>query len=408
MNIYKESISENGISVITAENPSSDIVSLVFCFRAGSRHDSPGQKGYAHFLEHMIMKGSVKYPSVAAISDLTDPLGAYLNAYTSVESLRLIFQVPKNGFKKIFGLIADLVINPVFEDKTLENEKKVVLQEIGRAMSDPQKLVWIKSFENAFSGSSFANYPLGKKEDIIEASSDDLKEYMKRWMTPERSVLVVSGNISHEEVLSLTGKFYGRWDPKGFSDEPEKIDLKPGSYHFDFPAEQNHIDISGLYELPDIKEWAALNVALVILAKGRDSILVNLLRQKMGLVYSVIADAALYKGYFIYRIGTSTDFREQVIKLILKEIKDLPKKIDGVVVKKAKEQFANNLVRDISDPIKEITFIYNYWLGYGRFIKPGDIIKAVRSLKPDDVRRAAEKYFRPKDIAITSVGRKGK
>ncbi len=407
MNTYQKSILPNGLSVITSENKSSDIATISFWVMAGSRYESPNMRGCAHFLEHMLLKGSKKFPSAFKIGAILDRTGALSNAVTGPERIYLFIKSAKNGAEKMFELLADIVLNPLIEDKALATEKSVIIQEIRRAADNNPKRVWTEAYKKIFKGHPIANDPLGDEDFIAKATAEDLRNYHKKFFVPNRSAIIVSGGLSHNEILKLSKKFFDKQEVFSASDN-----LKPFFPNFAdrrLFIKQNTAQYNLVFDFPhqavDIKELAAFEIIKNYLSYGQSSMLQQELRQKRGLVYSMSANSSAYRDAGLFSIETATTKPKETAQIVLRCINNLKKNFNQKIFGELKNQTLNIIIRQMSDPLFEIQFLGKFWhLFHNQPAFPFAFFNAVKNCVYEDTLTVGTKYLTEKNLFTAILG----
>ena len=163
MRKYRKSRLKNGFTVITCMDDSTEIVDIDIVVKTGARYEGKGQEGYAHLLEHMLMKGSHHYPTPLDIALFTERAGAYFNAATSNQRLKLELQTVRHRANDMLEFMCDIALHPILDKDVLENEKKVVMQEIDKSDDDHWRRLWTEASKRMLKGHPLANRTLGSK-----------------------------------------------------------------------------------------------------------------------------------------------------------------------------------------------------------------------------------------------------
>lgn len=406
MKNYKESKLKNGLTIITNEHKDSDVVMISVLIKAGSRHETNNERGLTHLLEHMLLKGTKNKPSAFDISFITDRQGAYLNAYTNVERIAVVMEVAKGKIKEMFDLLADIVMNPLFDKKVLENEKKVVLQELKIARDNPSKRLWLESVSRIFKGHPLANYPLGFEETISQVTSEDLKNYYNKFLKPNLTAVIATGAIKHEECLKYCQTF-NNWPSA--KDENMKC-LPPeihGGYAFEsMPGSQTYLNM--IFSIPklEFKKLITLQLISNFLGFGHTSVLYQELRHKLGLVYGISAYSVSYEDADLFYISTSTTNPQQVITTTLDQIFNLGEHFKENLLSEIKEQYINVLLRKLSDPFTEVSFLEDNWVSHQRLITLDEIINTVRIINYKDILELKDKFLTRENLFVMALGEK--
>ena len=197
----------NGLRIVTERMAGIASASVGVWVLAGGRHEAAEQNGIAHFLEHMAFKGT-KRRSALQIAEEIEDVGGYINAYTSREVTAYYARVLEADVPLGLDVIADIVLNPVFDPKEIEVERHVILQEIGQALDTPDDIIFDWLQEAAFPDQPLGRTILGPAERIEGFGRDDLTGFVAQNYGPDRMILSAAGAVDHDRLVAaaqLTG-----------------------------------------------------------------------------------------------------------------------------------------------------------------------------------------------------------
>ena len=157
---YEKKVLENGTRVILAPNKHTETVMVQILVEAGSKYENAGNNGISHFLEHMMFKGTKKRPTAKIIAEELDQVGGASNAFTSKEQTGYWVKVPKKYFSMAFDVVSDIYLNSTFDQKEIDKERGVILQEMAMYKDMPMHHVWVY-FRNLFYGKYQSNSTTG-------------------------------------------------------------------------------------------------------------------------------------------------------------------------------------------------------------------------------------------------------
>ena len=198
---YTKTILENGLRVITIPMKDNPTVTVFVLVEAGSKYETKNKNGISHFLEHMCFKGTVKRPNNFDISTELDNIGSRYNAFTSQEYTGYYAKAQYGHLDKILDIVSDMYLNPLFDDKEIEKEKGVILEEINMYEDLPQYKV-----QNLINELVYGDQPAGwdiagPKENIKNMSQADFITYRNKFYTSSATTVIVSGNFEEEKVI---------------------------------------------------------------------------------------------------------------------------------------------------------------------------------------------------------------
>ena len=199
---------DNGIRVVTTPIPTSESATITVWVGVGSRSESDKIAGLSHFIEHIVFKGSKKYPSAKAISETVDALGAEMNAGTSKEWTNFYIKTRSANLDKAFDVLSDMVLRPLLDEREIEREKGVIVEEI--AMYEDTPIYKIGDlFENLiFKGDNLGRDIIGSKETVKGLKKNDFLRYRDMHYYTNNIVVSVAGGVTQEKVMALAEKYF--------------------------------------------------------------------------------------------------------------------------------------------------------------------------------------------------------
>ncbi len=315
----------NGLVVLTETMTHVRSVSVGVWIRNGSRREVREENGLAHFMEHMVFKGTERR-SAEAIAREMDSVGGMLDAFTSKEQICFNAKVLDEHLPIAFDVIADLVLRPKFDSEDVKKERQVVLEEIKMDLDNPEYLL-----HEIFTRGFWPEHPLGRPilgtpETVKKFNREGLKKRFQDWFAPDRLVLSAAGNVKHEQVLELVEREFGGLKPSGEPDD-ESAPSTDAPIHVESKRdlEQVHVCI-GVPSVPLADERRfAVAVMNNLLGGGMSSRLFQNIREKLGLAYAVFSELTPYSdaGMMTVYAGTAKENVGQVIDLVVKEFRDL-------------------------------------------------------------------------------------
>ncbi|MDO9616003.1 MAG: pitrilysin family protein [Bacteroidota bacterium] len=337
---------KNGIRIIhqEAKSPVSHFGVLI---NTGSRDEEANEQGIAHFIEHVIFKGTQKRRAFHILNRIED-VGGELNAYTTKEETAVYATFLSEYYQRSMDLISDILINSTFPTKELELEKEVVIEEINSYKDNPSELIFDEFEEILFDGHPIARNILGTPELIKTFNKNSILKFMDENYHTDQIVLSSVGNISMAKFIHLAEKFFGSI--------PEKIRTKKRSDQYNYHPEirivqkdtfQAHCIIGNL--APTIFSPKRMQMVLlnnILGGASMNSRLNMVLRERNGMAYNVESG---YTGYFdtgefsVY-FGTDKENMEQALRLVNKEFRKIKEQPMGILqLSRAKKQLIGQL-----------------------------------------------------------------
>jgi predicted Zn-dependent peptidase len=325
--MYQKTVLHNGISLIT-ERSQSRTVSFGIWIDVGSRDEDHGMSGCAHFVEHMLFKGTTTRDAAAIAREL-DRLGGQANAFTSKEHTCLYGTVLDKQLPQLVALLSDLFLLSLYPEHEVERERSVIVQEIGMVQDTPEDLAHDLFAEILWAGHPLGRPVLGEPEAIATMTRARLKKFMGQGYIPSRVLISAAGNVEHEALVTMlaaVSAFAATTVPaepaparQAPAPLPAKIIVQPKR------LEQAHV-LLGTYGLPANSEARyALALLSTILGGNMSSRLFQEVREKRGLAYSIYSfvDAASDSGVVGIYAGIGHEAVNEVMALISVVIGDI-------------------------------------------------------------------------------------
>jgi zinc protease len=222
---YTETL-QNGLKVILIPMPSDGLVSYYSIVRTGSRDEyEPGHSGFAHFFEHMMFRGTKKYPG-NVYDKIVISMGADANAYTTDDYTCYHLSITKDNLEKVMELESDRFQNLFYEEPAFKTESGAVYGEYRKGKTSPFFWIWEKLLSSAFTKHTYKHTTIGFEEDIkaMPTMYDYSISFFNRYYRPENVVLLIVGDINPKEIMPMVKSYYGEWK-KGYV--PPKIETEP-------------------------------------------------------------------------------------------------------------------------------------------------------------------------------------
>jgi len=239
---YKVEELENGLKVISIPLKNPHIISYYTIVRSGSRNEiEPGKSGFAHFFEHMMFKGTKKFPPQIYNNILTK-LGAGTNGYTTDDyTCYYIVFAGRENLEKVVEIESDRFINLYYNEEMIKTESSVIEGEYYTSISDPSSKIYELLRDTAFEKHSYKHTTMGYLEDILDMPHqyEFSLVYKKRFYAPNNTILLVAGDFDHEELMKLIKKYYSSWEKSDYEliTPVEPPQEKAKRLHYDWPSQ---------------------------------------------------------------------------------------------------------------------------------------------------------------------------
>ncbi|MFC0431193.1 pitrilysin family protein [Kutzneria buriramensis] len=397
----RRSLLPGGLRVVTEQIPGVRSASVGIWVNVGSRDELPPVAGAAHYLEHLLFKGTDRRTS-AGISEEIDAVGGELNAFTSKEHTCFYAHVLDQDLPLALDLVSDVVFHAVCAEKDMETERSVVLEEIAMRDDDPEDLL-----HEAFCEALMGDHPLGRpvlgtEQSIGAMSRDALFNFYKRRYTLPRMVLAVAGNVEHTQVLRLTRKLLG----DRLKGEVAPVAPRAGRARMGVrrelvlcpdDTEQAHLMLGmrGLDRHDDRR--FVLGVLNAALGGGMSSRLFQEVRERRGLAYQVYSSTAAYAdtGNLCVYAGCTPDKLGEVAGVIRGVLDDVARHgLSAAEVARGKGQLRGGLVLGLEDTSSRMSRIGKGELNYGDHLTVEQTLARIDAVTDEEVATLARELLR--------------
>lgn len=396
---------ENGVRIVTEQIPYVRSAALGIWVGAGSRQEKAGESGAAHFIEHMLFKGT-QNRSAAQIARETDAIGGQMNAFTTKECTCFYTRVLDSHLDQALDILFDMVYHSNFDEKDVETERGVILEEIGMYEDTPDDLCSERLFSAVYKGSSLARPILGKASTLQTFTGGFLKEYQARRYRAEDTVVALAGSFDEKIVEELKARFSVLENPP--AQKTAQASYTPAVTVKKKAIEQNHLILAfpGLtYQSP---RRFSLQLLSSILGGGMSSRLFQEVREKQGLCYSIYSygagheDTGLFAVYTALNRETERQALETISRVVAEFTQNGPSQEE---LDRAREQSKANVLMGMESTQARMSHMGRSLLFTDEIFTPEDIIAAYDSVTREDVIQLAQEIFQFDQISLSAVGR---
>ena len=386
----------NGIRIIHAPNQSA-VAYCGFAIDAGTRDEAENEQGMAHFVEHLIFKGTQKRHAWHIINRMEN-VGGDLNAYTNKEETVVYSAFLAEHFPRAVELLADIVFHSTFPQAEIDKEVEVIIDEIQSYEDSPCELIF-DDFEELI----FPNHPLGRnilgKPDLLhQFKTEDALRFTRRYYRPENVIFFVQGNVDFKRVIRLVEKATADLNSSASTFERKRPDIyvpKTLTLHRD--THQAHVMIGSRgYDAHNEKRTALYLLNNILGGPGMNSRLNVALRERSGLVYNVEANLTSYTdtGVFCIYFGTEHDHVERCIRLVKKELKRLcDKPLTSTQLNAAKKQIIGQIGVARDNAENTALGMAKTFLHYGEMDDPKKLFQRIEALTAKELWEVSNEMF---------------
>ena len=392
----------NGIRLV--HHPLPGIVAYCgLVINTGSRDESAEEQGMAHFIEHMLFKGTGKRKAYHVLSRLED-VGGELNAYTTKEETAVFASFLKDDYERAIEILHDITFNSVLPEKEIEKEKDVIIEEINSYLDNPAELIFDDFEEQIFAGQSIGHNILGAPETVKSFTRLNLLEFISHNYNTDQIVFCSAGNIPDEKLIRLFKKYFENVpaNPRA-SKGPVKYSYKPCSVTKKMDTFQNHCIIGNVaYNLKDERRLGMFLLNNILGGQGLNSRLNLSLREKNGLAYNVESSYNPYwdTGAFSIYFGTESNHLNRSIKIAMGELARLRTEKLGIVqLSKAKSQIKGYLARGYENHESLMLSLGKSLLIFNKIERLEDTYRKIDKITSSELIKMANEVFDPAGLS---------
>ncbi|MDR0370626.1 MAG: insulinase family protein [Prevotellaceae bacterium] len=392
----------NGVSIIHRHD-ASPVVYCGFIVDAGSRDETPAELGMAHFIEHMLFKGTKKRRASHIINRLEN-VGGELNAFTGKEETVVYSSVLKQYWERAVELLADMVFNSVFAQKEIDREVEVILDEISLYNDTPTELIFDDFEDLLYKNHSAGHNILGTPETLKTFSTDDAQAFVNKNYTPGRITFFFLGDIPFDNVRKRAERYFQT--ENATQPEPRIVpaEYAPTYRVVDRGTFQAHVAIGNrAYSMyhPDKTTLFLLNN--IVGGPGMNSLLNLSLREKHGLVYNVESNYQQYTdaGAWCVYFGCDHESVEKCEKLVYKELKKLREQaLSEQALKKYKLQLQGQIAIEREQKESYALSLGKNFLRHNRVGTLQELFAKIESITPAQLLETANRVFNPDNLTV--------
>jgi len=314
----------------------------------GSRDEKPEEQGIAHFIEHVIFKGTKKRKAYHIISRIED-VGGELDAYTSKEETAVYATFLNEYYERSVELISDILINSTFPQKELEKEKEVVIEEINSYKDNPSELIFDEFEEVLFDGHPIARNILGTPENVKGFTRRDIFDFISRNYHTDQMVLSSIDNLPFHKIVKIAEKYFAQLPEKNRTEKRKSFrNYQASTRIVEKDTFQSHCMIGNIaYDHQHPKRLGMALLNNILGGQSMNSRLNMSLRERNGLAYNIESNYTSYSdtGEFSIYFGTDKENLERAFDLVKKELRQLKERELGMQqFIKARKQLIGQLV----------------------------------------------------------------
>jgi predicted Zn-dependent peptidase len=397
---------DNGLRLITETMPHVRSVTIGVWLMRGSRHESDERSGIAHFVEHMLFKGT-DTRSAEDIAQAIDSIGGQLDAFTAKEYASYYIKVLDEHLPLAVDVLADIVLRPAFNADEIEREKKVILEEIKMVEDTPDDLVHEIFTQHFWEGHPLGRPILGSKETVEALNADILRTYFHGAYVASNMIVSAAGNLEHAKVRALIEAAFGQIPSTGETVNGGPPKVVPQVVTRTKELEQSHVCL-GTDAYPQRHDDRYVSYIMnTVLGGSMSSRLFQNVREKRGLAYSVFSGLSAYRdaGNLTIYAGCGSDAVEEVVDLCVAEMRALKQApIPESELRRAKDHLKGSLMLSLENTASRMSHLARQEIYFGRHFSLDETLSGVEGVSAQDVQRVAAELFSNGALAATVLG----
>ncbi len=404
--MLQKSILNNGIRVVTERMPELHSATIGFWVQNGSRHEEASLNGISHFIEHMLFRGTTSRSSLQIAKEI-DSVGGVLNAFTGREFSCYYAKVLGNKLPQAISLLSDQVLNSIFDEKEIEKERRVILQEISMVEDTPDDQVHDLYCKTIWHSHPLGRPVLGNSATVGNITQTDLLQVLEDRYRGHNILIAAAGNLEHDEILDQLEQAFSAVAPRQAETLCTLPQYRPGVLVTNKDLEQAHFCL-GCKALPqNHDDRFVLQLLNSILGGSMSSRLFQEVREERGLAYSIYSYLNVHSdaGSLVVYGGTRPSDLAESLTVILEQFSCLKNGFIGSEeLHMAREQMKGTLLLSLESTDSRMTRLAKNEIFLGYQPQIDEIITAIDSVTIDSLQHLAGQLFTDDSINLNIVG----
>jgi predicted Zn-dependent peptidase len=396
---------DTGLRLITESMPHVRSVSIGVWLTRGSRHETSEQGGIAHFVEHMLFKGTATR-TAEDIAQAIDSIGGQLDAFTAKEYASYYIKVLDEHLPTAVDLLSDIVMNPRLDPDDLEKEKKVILEEIKMVEDTPDDLVHELFTQHFWEGHALGRPILGSRETVESFTSDILRRYFESSYVAPNLIVSAAGNVEHARLRDLINDAFGglRTSAGPYDDTIPRV--VPQVLLRTKELEQSHVCLGTNSYQQNHPDRYVSYIMNTVLGGSMSSRLFQNVREKRGLAYAVFSGLSAYRdaGNITIYAGCANEAVPEVVDLCVEELRGMKQPVPDTELRRAKDHLKGSLMLSLENTASRMSHLARQEIYFERHFGLDETLAGVERVTAADVTRVAADLFANGSLAATIVG----
>ena len=408
MIMYNKAVLDNGLRVITSTMPHSRSVCLAIFVGAGSCYESKEEAGISHFAEHLFFKGTERRPTAKEISEDIEGVGGIINGGTDKEITVFWCKVASPHFSIALDVLSDLLLNSRFDNKDIEQERQVIMEEINMNLDIPQQRISMLIDELLWPEQPLGREVTGYKETVPSITREQLLNYVACRYMPNNAVLSIAGNIQHEEVMAQIKPRFDKWAAAELmtsyitndKQTEARLRIEPKD------IEQAHLCLAVHGFSHSHPQRFTLDLLNTVLGGGMSSRLFTEIRENRGLAYDIhsYTEHFLKSGAFTIYAGVDPEKLEIALAAILEEVSKIKQGIMASELTRAKELSKGRLYLRFEDSQNVALWYGSQEILMRQILDIDDVISIVDAITIGELKKVAEEVLTDSGLNLAVIG----
>ena len=397
---------DNGLRLITESMPHVRSVSIGVWLTRGSRHESDERSGIAHFVEHMLFKGT-RSRSAEDIAQAIDSIGGQLDAFTAKEYASYYIKVLDEHLPLAVDLLSDIVMNPAFPDDEITREKNVILEEIKMVEDTPDDLVHELFTQHFWQGHPLGRPILGSKETVESFTRATLDDYFRGVYVAPNLIVSAAGNIRHEDVRDRIAAAFASVRTTAAANADVAPRVVPQVVVRAKELEQSHVCL-GTTSYPQNHDDRYVSYIMnTVLGGSMSSRLFQNVRERRGLAYAVFSGLSAYRdaGNITIYAGCSNKAVSELVDVCVEELRTMKAApVGDAELRRAKDHLKGSLMLSLENTASRMSHLARQEIYFDRHFGLDETLAGVERVTSEDVQRVACDLFSNGSLAATVLG----
>jgi predicted Zn-dependent peptidase len=399
---------DNGLRLVTETMPHVRSVTIGVWLTRGSRHESNDRAGIAHFVEHMLFKGT-DTRSAEDIAQAIDSIGGQLDAFTAKEYAAYYIKVLDEHLPLAVDLLSDIVLHPAFPAEEIEREKKVILEEFKMVEDTPDDLVHEVFTEHFWAGHPLGRPILGTRESVQALTQPAIRSYFSGAYAADHIVISAAGNIQHERVRDFVQQAFKSLPRSGVTVGEHPPSPIPNVIVRTKEIEQSHLCIGTNGYRQDHDDRYVSYILNTVLGGSMSSRLFQNIREKRGLAYAVFSSLSAYRdaGALTIYAGCGADQVDQVIDLVVEELRAMKASpVPEGELRRAKDHLKGSLMLSLENTASRMSHLARQEIYFDRYFSLDETLEGIEHVTSEDIQRVSADLFADGSLGVTVLGPK--